>query len=57
MTMSYKAYLESLENQNKEARLMMVCGCLHDIAENSKEVITKKQLKDVQQILEKIITK
>ena len=57
MSIGYKKYLEQIDIQNTRARLMMLCGCLHDIAENSKEVVTKKQLKTVQEALEKIINK
>lgn len=38
------------------ARILMVCGCINDIAEKSKEKTTGEQLKRVQKILEKIVT-
>ncbi len=35
--------------------LLMLCGCLHDIAEKSKEAIVQKQLADVQERIQSIL--
>lgn len=40
---------------NVRGKLMMVCGCLHDIAEKSKEHYTPKQIAQVQKQIEKIL--
>lgn len=39
------------------AKLMMLCGCLHDIAEKTKDSIAQKQLLDVSDKLQKIVEK
>lgn len=37
------------------SKIMMICGCLHDIAEKSKEFHTNRQIRQAQKELEKLI--
>lgn len=39
----------------EKARLMLLCGCLHDISEKAKEETTARQVKTVQLLIQKDI--
>ncbi len=38
-----------------KANLLMLCGALHDVAENTKEQITSTQILDIEQKIEKLV--
>lgn len=44
-------------NDKIKSELMLIAGCLHDIAEKSKEEYTSKQITEVQERLERLIEK